>query len=105
MGDVGREEVDGGAVPVQDASVPAKALVYTDAFQSEQATDDLDDDALSSATGTTVKGRGSPCSIADLSSLEPSQLVGASSRAREPAKGLRMGEHGKRIFKHFTRCL
>ena len=60
MGDIGREGVDGGAATVQDASFPVKALVCTEAFNSEQKVGDLDDDTLSSATGTTVKGRGSP---------------------------------------------
>ena len=82
MGDIGREDVDGGAASVQDASLPVKALVYTEAFQSEQKMGDLDDDTLSSATGTTGKGRGSPCSIADISSLESmaSPLVGTGGR-------------------------
>ena len=98
MRDIGREDVDGGAASVQDASLPVKALVCTEAFHSEQKMGDLDDDTLRSATGTTVKGRGSPCSIAEISSLESmaSPLVGTGGREGEQANGksLPMGEHG-----------
>ena len=97
MGDVGGDDVDGGAASVHDASLPVKALVYTEAFQSEKKMGDLDDDALSSATGTTVRGRGSPCSIADISSLEsaPSPLAATGGREEEAAKGksLTMSKH------------
>lgn len=102
IGDVAREEVDGGAASLQDNSLPVKALVYTDTFQSGPVTGDIDDDALSSATGTTVKGRGSPCSIADLSSLEPtgSPMLGARDRALEPAhsQSRRIGEQGTYVL-------
>ncbi len=98
MGDVGGDDLDGGAASVHDASLPVKALVYTEAFQSEKKMGDLDDDALSSATGTTVRGRGSPCSIADISSLEsvPSPLLATTGgREGEATKGksLTMSKH------------